>query len=59
METWQKIIVLLLAGGVTFFFLPGVKQMLKQSEDAEKDWPSILIPIALVVLFVLLLIALV
>ena len=59
MDTWQQIILLLLGGVIAFLFFPGVKQMLKQSEQAEKDWPSVLIPIGMVVLFVVLLIMLV
>lgn len=59
METWEQVVALLLAGLVAFFFFPGVKAMLKQSEEAEKDWAAVLIPIGLVVLFVILLISLV
>lgn len=59
METWQQIILLLIAGVVAFLFFPGVKRMLDQSEKAEKDWPAVLVPLGLVVLFVLLLIMLV
>jgi len=59
METWQQIILLLIAGVVAFLFFPGVKRMLDQSEKAEKDWPAVLIPLGLVVLFVILLIMLV
>ncbi|MCZ7597783.1 MAG: hypothetical protein M5U09_08685 [Gammaproteobacteria bacterium] len=59
METRQQIILLLIAGVVAFLFFPGVKRMLDQSEKAEKDWPAVLIPLGLVVLFVILLIMLV
>lgn len=59
METWQQIVLLLLAGVVAFLFFPGAKRMLEQSEKAEKDWPAVLIPLALVVLFVILLVMLV
>ncbi len=59
METWQQIILLLIAGVVAFLFFPGVKRMLDQSEKAEKDWPAVLVPLGLVVLFVILLIMLV
>lgn len=59
METWQQIILLLIGGLVVFLFFPGTKRMLEQSENAEKDWPAVLIPIGLVVLFVILLVMLV
>lgn len=59
METWQQIILLLIAGVVAFLFFPGVKRMLDQSEKAEEDWPAVLVPLGLVVLFVILLIMLV
>ena len=59
MQTWEIIVLLLMAGGVAYFFFPGVKAMLKQSEEAEKDWPAVLIPLGLVVLFIILLISLV
>ena len=59
MQTWEIIVLLLMAGGVTHFFFPGIKTMLKQSEEAEKDWPAVLIPLGLVVLFIMLLISLV
>lgn len=49
----------LIAVLVIFWFRPGIKATLEQSRQAPKDWPSALIPLALVVLFVILLIALV
>lgn len=56
METWQQIVLLLIGGGIAFMFFPGVKRMLEQSENAPKDWPAVLIPLGLVVLFVIFLI---
>ncbi len=56
METWQQIVLLLIGGVVAFLFFPGVKRMLESSENAPKDWPGVLIPLALVVGFVILLI---
>ncbi|MDQ5908420.1 MAG: hypothetical protein QG599_511 [Pseudomonadota bacterium] len=44
---------------VVLWFSPGVKAALERSKTAKKDWPSALIPIALVVLFILLLIQIV
>lgn len=56
METWQQIVLLLIGGAAAFLFFPGVKRMLEASENAPKDWPGVLIPLALVVGFVILLI---
>jgi hypothetical protein len=45
---------------VLLWFGPGVKTLLEQSRQAEnRDWQGLLIPLALVILFVLLLISLV
>ncbi|MGB4948305.1 MAG: hypothetical protein WBQ05_14065 [Candidatus Competibacter denitrificans] len=41
------------------WFQPGVKAAIERSRVAKKDWPAALIPLALVVLFVLLLIRIV
>lgn len=59
MGTWETLGLLLIAAVAILWFLPGVKRMLEASEKAEKDWPAVLIPLALVVSFVVLLIALV
>ena len=45
---------------VLFWFGPGVKASLEQSRKAEKkDWAGVLVPVAVVVLFVIFLIMLV
>ena len=59
MSTWEKLLLGVLALVVLLFFFPGVKQMMRQSQEAEKDWPAVLIPLGVVVLFVLLLLSLV
>jgi hypothetical protein len=51
-STWEIILAGVVALLVILWFRPGIKA-------APKDWPSVLIPLAVVVLFVLLLIALV
>jgi hypothetical protein len=56
---WEKLLLGVLAVGLIFLFRPGLKQALQQSAEAEKDWKGLLIPLALVVLFVLLLISMV
>jgi hypothetical protein len=54
---------LLLGGAVALlmilWFRPGIKAALERGKTAKKDWPAVLIPIGLVVLFVLLLIQIV
>ncbi|MDH3376325.1 MAG: hypothetical protein OEQ39_05080 [Gammaproteobacteria bacterium] len=59
LETWE--LVVLGAGLVLllFWFWPGVKALQRRSQDAPRDWPGLLVPIGLVVLFVIILIALV
>lgn len=59
MALWEQLLVGAIAVLVLLLFFPGVRGALEQSRKAEKDWPAVLVPIALVVLFVLLLIALV
>ena len=57
METWEQILLgvfaLLL---VLLWFFPGIKPMLEKSKQAPKDWPGLLIPIALVVVLVIFLV---
>ncbi len=57
---WEKILLGAVALLVIFWFRPGISAAMKQSREAEnKDWRGLLIPIAIVVLFVMLLISLV
>ena len=58
METWEKILLGVVALLVLLWFRPGIKAAMEQSRNAERDWAGALIPIALVILFVLALIAL-
>lgn len=44
---------------IIYWFRPGIKATMERSKNAPKDWPSVLIPVGLVVLFVLLLIQIV
>jgi hypothetical protein len=58
MEFWQQILLGIGAAVILFLFWPGAKAALEKSRDAENpDWKGVLIPVALVVLFVILLIA--
>ncbi|HEY5604757.1 MAG TPA: hypothetical protein VIM41_16770 [Gammaproteobacteria bacterium] len=54
---WTKIGLAAIALVLLFFVAPGLKGALQQSQQAEKDWKGVLIPVAIVVLFVILLIA--
>ena len=62
METaawWEILLGGLMAALVILWFRPGIKAAIERSRTAKKDWPAALIPLALVVLFVLLLIQIV
>jgi hypothetical protein len=56
---WEILLAGLAAVLLVLFFRPGIKAALEQSRTAPKDWPAVLVPLALVVLFVILLIAMV
>ena len=59
MQGWE---LLLLGVGVILlilWFRPGIKAAFRQSQEAEQDWKSVLIPIGLVVLFVIFLVMMV
>ena len=57
MATWETILLGVMALLLIFWFRPGIKAAIERSQQAEKDWPSALIPIGIVVLFVIFLIA--
>lgn len=62
METaagWEILLGGVVAVLVILWFRPGIRAAIERSRTARKDWPAVLIPLALVVLFVLLLIQLV
>lgn len=59
MSAWEGILLGIIAVLVVLWFRPGIRAALERSRQAEKDWKSALIPLALVVLFVILLISLV
>lgn len=58
MEQWEQIIVGLMAVGLVVWMWPRMKAQMEASKDAPKDWQGVLIPLALVVLFVVVLIGL-
>ena len=60
MATWWE----LLLGGLVavllvLWFRPGIRAAIERGRTAKKDWPAVLIPLGLVVLFVLLLVQMV
>lgn len=60
METaawWEILLGGLAAVLVVLWFRPGIRAAIERGRTARKDWLAALIPLALVVLFVLLLIA--
>ncbi len=57
LSVWEQIFLVIIAVGVVFLFRPGIKRALEESRQAEKDWAGVLWPIALVVLFVIFLVA--
>lgn len=59
MATWEMVLVGALVVLVLFWISPGIKPMLEQSRQAEKDWTGLLVPIIAVILFVILLISMV
>jgi|TARA_R110002096_G_scaffold379_17_gene2426 hypothetical protein len=52
MALWEQLALGAVALLVIFWFRPGIKAALQKSEQAEKDWPGLLLPIAAVILFV-------
>lgn len=52
-STWEILLVGGIAILIIFLFRPGIKAALARSRNAEKDWQGVLIPLALVVVFVL------
>ena len=59
MGIWTQIGLGVVALIILLLFAPGIKKAMQQSQQAEKDWKGVLVPIAVVILFVMLLIALV
>ena len=46
LATWEKLLLGVIGLLVLFWFSPGVKTMIAQSREAQKDWPAVLIPAA-------------
>ena len=59
LATWEKLLIGVIGLLVLLWFSPGIKIMIRQSRDAKKNWPAVLIPAVMVVIFVILLLNLV
>ena len=59
MSTMENIILGALAILLLFWMQPGIKAALARSKETPANWPSVILPLGLVVAFVLLLLALV
>lgn len=59
LSIWENLLLGAMALLVIFWMKPGVKTALERSKNTPSDWPAALIPLAVVVLFVLLLIGVV
>ena len=59
LATWEKLLIGVIGLLVLLWFSPGVKIMTGQSRDARKNWPAVLIPAVVVVIFVILLLNLI
>ena len=60
MATWEILLLGVMLVLVLFWMGPGVKGMLEKSRQAEeRDWMGLIVPLALVVIFVLFLISMV
>lgn len=62
MATWEIALAGIAAIAVTMWFLPGIRESLKQNKDRDDvphDWRGVILPLVFVALFVLLLISLV
>ena len=59
LATWEKLLLGVIGLLVLLWFSPGVKTMIAQSREAQKDWLAVLIPTSVVVTLVILLLNLV
>ncbi|MDT8405817.1 MAG: hypothetical protein RQ715_01060 [Methylococcales bacterium] len=57
--TWESFFLLLIGVVITLVWWPGVKRNLAVSQQAPRDWLSLAMPLAVVVMFVLFLLSVV
>ncbi|MBX2870007.1 MAG: hypothetical protein KTR18_15110 [Acidiferrobacterales bacterium] len=58
MQTWEQIALGAIIVVIMLLGFPRIKGAMKEAEDKPKDWAGVLIPVAVVVLFILVLIQL-
>lgn len=59
MPIWEQVTLVIVMIAILFFFWPSAKKEMEHSQQAENpDWKGVLVPIAAVILFVMVLIAL-
>jgi hypothetical protein len=58
-STWESLLLGAMAILAIFWMKPGIKAAMEQSRQAKRDWQGVLVPLALVVLFIIFLIAMV
>lgn len=56
---WENILLGAMVLGVIFWMKPGIKSTMSQSKNAESDWMGFVVPMALVVMFIIFLVAMV
>ena len=57
LSIWEMLLLGVLVAGVLFLFTPGIKKTFEMSRQAkERDWKGFLVPLAIMVLFIVLLI---
>lgn len=59
LSPWENLMLGALALLLLFWMRPGVKAALERSKQSPSDWPSVIVPMLMVVMFVLFLIAMV
>jgi hypothetical protein len=55
-SAWETILIGLVALLAIFWYGRGLRATIERSKQVESDWPAVLIPLALVIVFVFLLI---
>lgn len=59
LSTWENLLLGTVALLVIFWMQPGIKAALEKSKTAKADWLGLLVPLAIVALFVLFLVSMV
>lgn len=59
LSTWENLFLGVFALLLIFWLTPGIKAALAKSKTVQADWPAVLVPLILVVLFALFLVGMV